>query len=807
MNRFIYIFVVILIGAFGQLNAQNVNVSGKILSEDQLPIPFVNIHVQGTQLGTLSDIEGKFKLVVPKEFNDRKIIFSHIEYKPDTLLIADLANKNSRLSLTEKQVMLDVVKVLPAENPAWAIIRKMLENRANHDPAQLESYKLKQYHRLMATQLITDTDSMDMDKKNKAGFYLNAHSFISETITEINYAKPGFYHETVIANQFSGLDTPPFIFNAADFQPFSAYADNLSFLETSYLHPVSSGTFRRYDFEWYDTLYTEEGKLYAISFEPLKGRNFSALKGYMYVSADDYAIHTFYAEPAVLVGKVNFSIKQNYRKTNGRWFPHRSQVDYYFAEVLKKSDEMLIRSTYEVTDVSYNEFIDKKKLGKWGITTNNDIYITDTAFWNQVRPIPLTTAELNTFKNFELLPERRKILLNGIMNATSSLIYGKIPIKSFNLDATHLLRINNYEGYRWGLGLETNDKFIKNLSVGGYFGYGVRDAAFKYGGNLRLDLHQDTNTKLNFAFSQDVVEPGNTLFEEPPGFVSDEGISLRRFYTERMDSVRSLSVSLETQASRKWRFHMNYQRQFINSTYNYIYTQDDLALSAIDINEVQFQARFAPNEFYTKIGTQYAVRNISYPVIKLSVNKAFQAAGSQNWDYTRFYFEGIHQLKLKTLGVSKFSLKSGYLLGDAPYQKLFNSPAALQSGELGLLVNNHFQTMGLYEFANDAFAALFWRHDFGQLLPKPYKYSAPTFSLYQRGMIGTIDQSPHSGIVVQAPDKGYFETGATLDNLLRVDVTYYYMSLGFGAFYRYGNYQLPQFNQNMAYILSLLVTI
>ena len=59
---------------------------------------------------------------------------------------------------------------------------------------------------------------------------------------------------------------------------------------------------------------------------------------------------------------------------------------------------------------------------------------------------------------------------------------GKIPVNIVDVDLLRLFSYNQYENVRLGAGLQTNEKFIKWLSLGGWAGYGFGDKQWKYGG-------------------------------------------------------------------------------------------------------------------------------------------------------------------------------------------------------------------------------------------------------------------------------------------------------------------------------------
>src|SRR5690606_23613721 len=89
---------------------------------------------------------------------------------------------------------------------------------------------------------------------------------------------------------------------------------------------------------------------------------------------------------------------------------------------------------------------------------------------------------------------------------------GYLPTKYFNFDLRYLVKYNQYEALRTGLGGTTNENFSEKLRLNGYVVYGFRDHRFKYsfGGGIRLA--EKTNTWLNIFYKDDLEETGSSTF-------------------------------------------------------------------------------------------------------------------------------------------------------------------------------------------------------------------------------------------------------------------------------------------------------
>ncbi len=83
------------------------NVSGKILDEDNQPLPGANVHVKGTTIGTVTDIDGNYSLTLPNGATHLKVAF--IGFKTQELPIT---SQNINVKLEPDMMSLEEVVVI-----------------------------------------------------------------------------------------------------------------------------------------------------------------------------------------------------------------------------------------------------------------------------------------------------------------------------------------------------------------------------------------------------------------------------------------------------------------------------------------------------------------------------------------------------------------------------------------------------------------------------------------------------------------------------------------------------------------------
>ena len=105
-----------------EIKAQGLNVSGTVWNPDQsMPLPGVNIVLKGTSIGTVTDENGNFVLILPNT-DSPKLVISFIGYKTRELSINPNQTADLRIVMEIDEVSLEEVAVvstgfeeLPAE--------------------------------------------------------------------------------------------------------------------------------------------------------------------------------------------------------------------------------------------------------------------------------------------------------------------------------------------------------------------------------------------------------------------------------------------------------------------------------------------------------------------------------------------------------------------------------------------------------------------------------------------------------------------------------------------------------------------
>ena len=111
------------------------------------PLPFASIYIS-TGMNTISDVDGKFSITTLAPISEFTI--SYIGYDKKTTL-TEKGRSFYQISLHQNTNNLQEV-IIPRENPAVAIIRKVIAKKTQNNPLKkLDSFEFKCYNNLVIT--------------------------------------------------------------------------------------------------------------------------------------------------------------------------------------------------------------------------------------------------------------------------------------------------------------------------------------------------------------------------------------------------------------------------------------------------------------------------------------------------------------------------------------------------------------------------------------------------------------------------------------------------------------------------------
>lgn len=758
-----------------------INISGQIKDiKTNKPIPFVNISYHSS--GTTTDIDGKFTLKIDKIPASIKI--SCIGYKSKQV---EISNSNFiTINLIENATEINLVQIDGGENPANGIIRKVIKNRTKYNPFSLQSFSYETYNKTIFTgekdtafnllQNIVPNDSLNIMVEK---IFNNQHLFISESVTNKKYKKPNQILEEIVSSKTSGMKDALFSTLTTQLQSLSFYDnENFKILNTEYINPIANDGLGMYSFYIIDTTIINNDSIFAISFKPKAAKKFKALKGILYVNITDYALQMASASP-VKKDQLHLSITQVYEKKDStHWFPTQLSTDMSFLNIKLGKFKIVVNARTYIKNVMINPALKNKEFSDLEVEVKKDALLNIDTILPRYRITDLSVKDSNTYKVVDSI--------GGMMNISKrldfieALLEGKIRVSVLDFPIDRVLGFNVYEGFRLGLGVETNHRLLKWMKFGGYAAYGFTDNAFKYGAHLEFIVHKRKDLRFRFDYKQDLLQSGFTDFIiKSPLVISNitNNIVLNRF-----DSIQSFEGSINYRPRLNISLRLNANYQIINPTYNYRYLPDTNHNQKYHIVELDFAARYAIGEKYILLGNTYIAQPTKYPILHIGFTQSIPNTNGVSFSYTKLMMRINQTFTYKRLGKTMFMVEGGSIFGDAPYVKLF----AQRGGYNGFsIVNrNAFETMFANEFIMDKYISVFIAHNFGTIF-RVKKFMRPEIVLMHNLGFGWLNEpNRHSDVNFKTMEKGFFEGGIVIDNILVLSN----LGVGFGTFYRYGSY-------------------
>lgn len=769
-------------------------------------IPFTKII---PQIGNpvLADIDGAFQ-VFDTLNNSLKI--TSFGYFDTTIQISTVISHQIFLTPISKE--LQEVVIIPGENPAHRIMDLVIANRKKNNPTDNDPFRYESYSKFIfdinqdALASIPDTTT-NKGLINMRDFFTKQHLFIIENASKRTFIPPARDKEEIIAYKTSGFSDPIFSTFANEMQSFSFYENQFELLGKTYINPIAFGGTKRYLFILEDTTIVGSDTTFTISFRPRKGKVFEGLKGRLFINTNGYAVEKVITEPSEQ-GLMPMKIIQEYSFVNGeKWFPSKLSTELSMPSVLLQTDH--IKNAYIVA--KGNTYIKNIEFNPKGIKKysfdNATISIADNANevkendWDSLRVYSITEKEKKTYLKNDSLSKAENF--NYKLTLLKTLLEGKVPLGYFNLDLTRIYDFKQYEGNRFGLGLESSKKMMKKTIIGGYFGYGSKDKEWKYGGYSTISLYRRKGIKLRLAYQQDISERGGINIQKD-AFNLNSPELLRHFYINNMERQRLAEIALSGLITSNFKVSLvaNYQR--ISPTKDYLFLPSNPSIykyaSDYDLAETTLEINWNIHEKIMQLGDLRVSKGTNYPKIGIQVTKGWKGWAESNYDYWRIHLEIGQDFPLRNAGKVSWLITCGQTIDDVP---LFLSQLTIGTAKnWNLSIKNTFETVVPSEFFSNQQASLFTRFTFNSIKTSK-TWCKPQFGFHHAIGYGTMNNKSEHYATFKTMEKGLYEGGLVIDNLFING----FSGIGMGVFYRYGSYSYSNWQENLVFKIRLSFTI
>jgi len=835
MHKRFFLLVFLILFPFIHLFSQSSYiVSGRVLdAKTRVPLAFVHIVINESNYGGTTDIDGKFSFSYPVPINSLKLSYVGYEQK---VYPVESKTKNLTIYLQQKEIELQEVEILAGVNPAHRIIRNAIDNRDINDPEKLRSFSYTMYEKTIFTidadtsiykvspdstrpggfagvtfdfqqsvdSIQRDTIAVDSVTRMIDKLISEQYLFLMENVTKRKFLYPDKSYNDVVATKMSGFKDPIFVFLSTQIQSFSFYKPFITFFQSSYVNPISGGSFGKYFFKIEDTTYMNRDSVFIISFRPRRGTNFDGLKGTISISSYRWGIRNVIAEPADQEG-FRIKIQQMYELVDGEsWFPVQLNTDVTFNNLQIGKYKAIGSGRSYIRDIVLNPELVRREFNHLDIEVDKDASKRSEEYWNQYRIDTLTARDMRTYEVLDSIGKAENF--DKMAKTFQTVMSGRIPWGPIDFDINRVIGYNYYEGLILGIGAHTNDKLSRWFKIGGFYQYSFGISTSKYGGDVSFLLNRRNDVTINAAFSYDLIESGGVSFfdESKSDLSSTLGGNWRNLMIKKLDRTQSASIGLTFRTLKYLLFGVGLSRQFKKTTTYDLATFEGNATildNEFIFTEVTAGFKWAYKEkFLQTIETKMSL-GTRYPIVWLQYTRGIKGFLGGEYDYNRVDLKVRKTFKLKYFGDFSFQLNAGYVDQPIPACNLYNGHGSYRL--ITLYAPNSFATMRMNEFLSNRYVSLYLYHDFKYLLFKGKKWFHPEFALSQNigfGWLEDRDRYTYSIDNLREMNLGYYETGLLVNNLINLRV----YTIGIGAFYRWGPYSFDKIGDNFAYKISLI---
>jgi len=765
-------------------------VSGKITDmETGDPIPFANVIVLGLDVGAATDFEGNYSLSFDAHADSIKASYVGYESLSKKLTVGESQTVNFQLGAAAYSLTEFVFEA--GENPAYPILRKVVANKSKHDKRNLQAYESDNYTKIeididqisdklkekkMMSKITSVLDSIKILTDDEGNRILPV--FLSESISKFYFRdNPKLTKEEILNTRVSGVGitdgTTVSQITGSVFQEYNFYKNWLTILEKDFVSPIADGWKGFYDYDLTDSVKVGDDSCYVLQVYPLRQQDL-AFSGTIWVNMTDYSLK----QVDLSIPKesnINFvdqiKIQQELTPTSaGPSLPNKSRVLVkvgklspgtagFFAKFYSSSKNIIVDQPRPTS--FFNKAIDLK------IDASQS-----ESYWKENRHDPLSEQELVVFQMVDTL--KNIPVIKFYAESLLFLASGYHPVGKFDLGPwTGLFNYNNVEGVRLGIGARTNYKFSKKWVFEGYLAYGFADEEIKYDASVTRILERGKWTTVTLSAQREIDQVGlqigglqnNAIFLAANRF----GTLRRPFYSDEQ------ALSIQRDLFKGFNVSGGLKFSQFSPAFNFYYLEKGTGeyKDEFQYTEAELSLRYGRDEvFLVDDNYRVSLGPSKWPIFTLSYSKGLPSLGG-DIGYDKFSLSIYQKLNMGFLGVSRYEVKAGTLLGEVPYPLLENH----LGNETVFYTTAAFNQMDYFEFASDRYASLQYRHHFeGFLLNKiPLVKKLKWRAVANANVLfGSIRDENVLNVPLNGPQGEFLPTFRTLDPSVP------YVELGYG---------------------------
>jgi hypothetical protein len=821
-----FLFVIVFINS---LMFAQTKIKGQVIDFDTtIPIAFAKVTYESKTF--ITDWEGKFTI----EVNDFK--------KPVYVYYKGYYDKNSYPVNNNQLFIIKLVtninlknNELYSDHKVNVIVKKVYDNQQKNDPEKaLPSYEYKNYEYLQVTAN-PDSISGKIDTIHKRNIFgrhkikldssnyrfkklvTKNHIYQTEKVNLIQHSKKR-NKETIIATRMAGFKEPVFEYLGLKLISYSVYKNPFEILETPLQNPISNIGRRLYVYNLIDSVQIQGRKTYRVYFQPKKIRA-NRLRGLLYIDAETFAIakahYRIYG-----IANIDATYTFKYLKEHGLWFPEKrkflvkkgsnnqdlkilgSTIKFNSSLEQKVNKNASDRAYLSIESTPFDIEIGKKvviKEPQIKIEVPQSSFSKPEKFWATFAKDSVDKRKLKTYVSIDSLSNAERIEHKLFLG--KKIINGYFPVNVFDIDLRTIVKYNNFEGFRFGLGGVTNSKLSDTYKIGGYAAYGLKDSEIKYGITPSYLVNKKTETWISATYSDDVSELAQTSFVTDSRkfkLYDPRPINISTFY-----NVKTTAAIIESKIFTKLSSYFSLSHNEIQPLFDYTFVNKGVDYTKYTISSAMFAVQWNPFSNYMSTPIGIIEMEKRHPKFSFQYTQTLPNVLNNDFVFSKIDFKTFYEIPYLSGQKSSFLFQGGIAFGDVPLTHLYsvapnniNRDAIIQ--RITFAGKNSFETMYYNEFFSNKYTSFQFKHTFNKI--NLWRKISPEFSIATRMAWGSINtENEHIGLPIKSLEKGFFESGIEANKI--------YNGLGLTAFYRYGPNQLPRFDDNLSIKISYFLDL
>ena len=463
------------------------SVHGTVYGTKHEKLGYVNIYEKGTSNGTAANSLGQYQFDLPA--GNHELVFQHLGYKQHIEVVNVQRDVELDVTLEELQYEVRDVIINGNEDPAIAVIRKAIEKRKYFLNA-VESYSCDAYVKGM--QRILSAPSRILGQKiNTTGLLTGPNNsgilYLSESQSRLYYKKPGKFREVVYSSKVSGRANG-FTFNSAQNFYFNFYDRSITIpfiAQRPFISPLSENTFFYYNFRMLGA-YKEGDRLINKILVTPKRKADPCFSGVLSIVEDNWNIHSLelYLTKSNGIQYIDtLKVTQYFVPVvNDLWLPTQQRYDAnggvlgikgdgYYLGIFKnykvndilgmlpvkpviKVDSLKTPKKYEQAKKKAEKAAEKKIFTAEVMKVENDANKLSEAYWDSIRPVPLTELESKDYQvkdSIQVIRDSKEfkdstdkqVNKGSVISVLTGYTYRK-QYKKIQIDFPSLLNLVNY---------------------------------------------------------------------------------------------------------------------------------------------------------------------------------------------------------------------------------------------------------------------------------------------------------------------------------------------------------------------------